>query len=333
MIPEPEVLFNGFLYRAGSFASARTRFQMLVTDLVGVQHPTANEVAGPGGSDWGIDTYVGRLDDSVVVWQSKFFFPWKGEDQQKQVRESFKEVTAKAKAEGFRLEAWTLCVPCILPPLEQKWFDGWAARTRRAHDGMRIEMWNGVELRKRLGQPDASHVYQSYFGDLSPAPAEFQVRHADDLSRLKEALFVRQLEVAGQVETDAARGLFFAAEALVRDVAASGAPSNVEALRELHLELQSLWESHFNDRVPDADDDGKIRGLLRAVLDDAARLDDVEGLRLRPAHRRGIVHRLVEDVRAGWVRHWRDIAESHQGRSARELIVAELQAPAAEEVT
>ena len=324
------MLFGGLLQRVGSHAGARAQFQVLVTDLVAVQHPAANEVAGPGGQDWGIDTYVGRLDDSVVVWQSKFFWPWKGEDQQKQVRESFKEVLSKAKTEGFRVAAWTLCVPCILPPGEQKWFDGWVSRAKRAHPGVKIEIWNGVELRSRLGKPDATEVYRSHF-QSGVTPSNFPLHHANDLSALDETLFVRQLEEAGQVETDAARGFFFAAEALVRDVVASGGEAEKEALQELHLELRSLWEEHFNDLIPTATADGRIAGLLRAVLQAAGGLDDVGGLHLRPAHRKGLVHRLVEDVRAGWVRHWRAVADNHQGRPAHELLTTQLAGGSAEE--
>jgi hypothetical protein len=52
------------------------------------------------------------------------------------------------------------------------------------------------------------------------------------------ALFVRQLEEAGHTETDAARGMFFAAEALARDLAARGNQAGVAALEELHLEFK-----------------------------------------------------------------------------------------------
>ncbi|NGY66486.1 hypothetical protein G7043_47160 [Lentzea sp. NEAU-D13] len=101
LLPQPAVLFALFQAEAGTVAGAREAFQMLITDLVGVRYPAANEVAGPGGGDWGIDTYVGRLDDSVVVWQSKFFPTWAGNDQQQQVRDSFKQLMTKAKSEGL----------------------------------------------------------------------------------------------------------------------------------------------------------------------------------------------------------------------------------------
>jgi hypothetical protein len=290
---------------------------MLVTDLVGVRHPTANEVAGPGGGDWGIDTYVGYLDDSVAVWQSKFFMDWKGDDQQKQVRNSFNQLMEKAADEKFSVDAWTLCVPCILPPGEQSWFDGWANRARRKYGIKTIDVWNGVRLRRLLMQPDAEHLRNMYFpnGPVPAVPAE-PVTVADDLAVLDNALFVRQLEEAGHVESDAARGFFFATEALARDLAARGDQLAVDALEELHLEVQGLWEGRFNSALPGADPVGRMAGLVDQVLRDAAQCPDPAGLRLRPAHRRGVAHRLVENARAGWVRHWRQVAAEHRQPSA-----------------
>ncbi|RDI35356.1 hypothetical protein DFR72_1011107 [Lentzea flaviverrucosa] len=323
VLPTPDVLFALFQAQAGTVGGAREAFQMLVTDLVSVRHPAANEVAGPGGGDWGIDTYVGRLDDSVVVWQSKFFPTWGGKDQQQQVRDSFKQLLGKAKSEGFRVDAWTLCVPCILPPGEQRWFDGWKVREGRRHN-VKIGMWNGIELRRQLMQPDAEQVYRTHFAGSHSRSAE-PVRTLADVGCLGDALFVRQLEAAGNVETDAARGLFFAAEALARDLAAAGNKAGVSALNELHLDVQSLWEQHFNARVAGADDAGKMQGLIDQVLLEAGQCCDPEGLKLRPAHRKGVVHRLVEDARAGWVRHWRHIAASHQGPAASETVATQLE--------
>lgn len=327
-LPQPPVLFGRLQYEAKSEGGAREAFQSMITDLVTLQHPTANEVAGPGGGDWGIDTYTGRLDSAVVVWQSKFFLSWTGDDQRKQVRQSFNQLTSKAASEGFTVSAWTLCVPCILPPKEQQWFDDWAARQLRDF-AVRVSMWNGRELRRRLMQPDAEGIYEAYFLPGQAPPAAESVEIMADVSGLGDALFVRQLEEAGQVETDAARGLFFAAEALARSLAAAGNRAGVSALDELHLEIQSIWEGRFNLRVPSADASGKIAGLIDEVMDAVGKADDPEGLRLRPSHRRGIAHRLVEDARAGWVRHWREVATDHQGASAKEVVAAYIASGAA----
>jgi hypothetical protein len=313
-LPTPEILFSRLRVLAGTDGGARERFQSLVTELVAIRHPTANEVAGPGGTDWGIDTYVGRLDDSIVVWQSKFFVTWNNKDPQSQVRASFREIIKKAQGEGFKIDAWTLCVPCTLHPDQQKWWDGWSTRESRKY-GITISLWNGVKLRRLLSQPDAADLYRAYF--LNEQRNEIQsLAEIDDLSIFSDALFVRQLEEAGYIETDFARGLFFAADALVRDMASAGNREGVAALQELHLEVQGLWESRFNRTVQAADGRGRMQGLVEDVLLDAAQCPDPEGLRLRPAHRKGVVHRLVEDARAGWVRQWREIVTDHRKQSA-----------------
>jgi len=298
---------------------------MLVTDLIAVRHPTANEVAGPGGSDWGIDTYVGRLDESVVVWQSKFFLTWTGEAQRGQVRKSFNELMAKAASESFQVSAWTLCVPCVLPPSEQQWFDTWSARMRRERKLARIGLWSGIQLRRQLMQQDARAVLREYFPQLSGVTSSVEpVATATDLAGLETALFVRQLEEAGYIETDAARGLFFAAEALARDLTSQGNLSGIAALQELHLEIHHLWEQRFNASLPLADGAGRMARLIEHVVLAAAASSDPDGLSLRPAHRSGIVHRLVENSKAGWVKHWRDIAAGHEGVSATDVVATQL---------
>jgi hypothetical protein len=323
LLPEPKVLFAQLMANAGTEAGARPQFQALVTDLIAVRHPTANEVAGPGGTDWGMDTYVGKLDDVVAVWQSKFFLDWSGDDQRKQVRDSFNQVIAKAKEHGFSVNSWTLCVPCILPPGEQAWFDRWARQQCSKGAVQSVTIWNGTTLRRYLMQPDAKHVYDSYF-QQTVLPAIEALAIFSDPSIFEGALFVRQLREAGRLENDAARGLFFAAEALVRDIAARGDEIAISAIDELHLEIHSIWESRFNAAIGDADANGQMSGLVEQVMDGAAACADPYGVHLRAAHRKGVAHRLVENARAGWVSHWRQVAASHSNESAGEIAARHL---------
>lgn len=317
------MLFHTLEVHAGTVEGARPLFQLMVLDLVGVRHPTANTVAGPGGGDWGIDTYVGQLDQAVAVWQSKYFTTWKGEDQRGQVRASFNEVVKKSAEQGFAIDAWTLCVPNVLPPDEQQWWDGWVKRMQRKH-GIRMALWNGHELRRQLMQPDAAHVLAKLLPDLATQLTPEAVAVAASLDPLSGALFVTQLREAGHVETDAARGLFFAAEALVRDVASRGNSTMTNALHDLHNQVRAEWEMIFNRHSGSAGEDGRMPDLVEAVLRAARNCDDTGGLNLRPSHRMGIAHRLVEDGRAGWVTHWREIAAAHSGAPAGELVAAML---------
>jgi hypothetical protein len=315
LLPEPKVLFAQLAISAGTEAGARPVFQSLVTDLIAVRHPTANEVAGPGGTDWGIDTYVGKLDEVIAAWQSKYFLARTGEDQRGQVRDSFKEIVNKASQNGFTIDSWTLCVPCILPPKEQAWFDRWARDQCKKGAVQSIAIWNGLTLRRYLMQPDAKTVYDCYFNSVATAPLE-AVATFSDPGIFHSALFVRQLNEAGYVENDAARGLFFAAEALVRDITSRGDQVAISAIDELHLEIHSIWESKFNAAIGQANESGQMNGLMEKVMEGAAACVDPHGVHLRPAHRKGVAHRLVENARAGWVRHWREVAATHSGEPA-----------------
>lgn len=312
MLPEAKLLFRQFQLAALTEAGARQMFQTFVTDLVSLEHATADTVAGPGGYDWGIDTYAGRFDETLTVWQSKFFLDGIGDSQKKQIRESFAEVCSKAAEHDLTIDAWFLALPCDMAPEERAWFDGWSGRQSRK-SGFPIRLLSGSELRRQLMRPDAEDILRSYFSSLVGAtPSAEAVVTTDDLSAFDGALFVRQLQEAGTFETDAARGLFFAAEALFRDLAARGDDDARAAMDELHLEVQHVWEQHFNRHRPAADDGGRMAGLIDDVMAGAAAVADPDPLRLRPAHRRGVAHRLVETARAGWVAHWRDVADQHR---------------------
>jgi hypothetical protein len=317
LLATPEVLFNDFVVRCGSDEGARATFQVLISDLVASKHEGVREVAGPGGSDWGIDTYVGEFSDTVTVWQSKFFKRWdektKGNPeppQRGQVRESFNEIVSKAKEHDFTLDSWTLCIPCQLPPIEQKWFDGWKSAKQREHK-IDMDILNGPALRRWLLKPDAERVAELYFGSDVLGAAELVAAPPSGIAALSEALFVKQLRAAGHVQTDAARGLYFAAEALFRNMQDRGDTLRLAALEEAHLELHAVWEQHFNDAHPTADAEGRMPGLVRDVLASAAATSDPPPLNLRPAHRKGMVHRLVEASRAGWVSHWQELAADY----------------------
>lgn len=313
-LPDHKAMFVRFLSDSGDEAAARTRFQRLVTDLVMVKLPGASEVAYPGGGDWGIDTYVGSLDSDIVVWQSKFFTAW-GTTQQGEIRESFKQVITKAKDQGFTVTAWTLCVPSILPPDQQKWFDGWRERQFRG-TGVRIDLWTGVHIRSALQQADSRDLRELYFPNQTPIGNDVAVAALTNPEALSDALFVVQLEAAGHTETGAAKGFFFAAEAMARDVAGRGVSAEVSALTEAELEAHGTWEQAYNAKTGSASAAGRMVGLVDDVNNGVALLAGTPELRLRPAHRRGLVHRLVEATRAGWVTHWRDVAAAHLGTPA-----------------
>jgi hypothetical protein len=321
-LPAPSLLFGRFEQDAGTKGGAREYFQMLVTDLVKVQFPLASAVEGPGGRDWGIDTFVGTLNGGgLFVWQSKFVLEWNDADPQGPVRTSFKQIVKEANDHGFTVRGWTLCVPCDLSPEQQRWFDGWAGRVRRANGLETVSLWNGTELRHQLMREDARHVRAEYFPHTivqtvglghSPEPPMAPFLTTDDHGQFDGALFVRQLQAAGHQETDAARGLFYATEALFRDYTAKGDAKSLAALEELHLDIHSVWETHFNSESASADERGRMPRLHSLVMASAETRPDPAELRLRPVHKKGAAHRLVEAERAGWVSDWRQVVSEQR---------------------
>jgi len=317
VLAEPGLLFQRFEQDAGTAGGARANFQMLVTNLVKVQYPDATSVEGSGGRDWGIDTFVGQLaGGDIRIWQSKFVLTWT-EHSQGQVRKSFNDAVKNAEAKKYTIKRWTLVVPCILPPDQMAWFEGFAKRNEKK-TGIAIDLWNGEELRHQLIRADAIDVRREYFPHTLPpvatstaVPTAEPVQTPDDVAQFEGALFLHQLRAAGRTETDAACAIFYATEALVRDYEARGQDDALASMDELHLEVQEIWEKHFNNEAPSAPADGRMPHLVDLVINEAASCADPPGITLRPAHKKGTAHRLVENVRAGWVTDWREVAKAH----------------------
>lgn len=318
-LPEATKLFQRFAIDAGTDAAARANFQLLVTDLVMVAFPDATTVEGAGGRDWGIDTVVGELAGGEVrLWQSKFVLKWQDKGPRSQVYSSYASAKKQADKNAYTLKSWTLVVPCILAPTELQWFQKWA-KSKLTADGVAVTLWDGTRLRHLLQSIDAAHIAQQAFPHLFPVaspPVKAKVTHLEDPAVFAGALFVRQLHEAGRTETDAASANFFATDALVRDLAEKGDEMSLAAIRDLELEVRTIWENQFSKQAPYADGHGRITNLIDEVLQGASECEDPDGIALNKAHKRGTAHRIVEHQWAGWVTHWRKIAEQHVAPSA-----------------
>jgi hypothetical protein len=313
--------FREHSYRLGSDDAARVDFHRMLTALIQVQHPTATEVrANPG--DWGIDTFVGSLVHKINIWQSKYFINGMGDSQKSQIRESVKSAMQSAAREKYIVETWTLCVPRELDAKERRWWDNKVREWKKLYPDVTFDLWDPPRLRGYLMTPEADHVLQEFYGPErvwirpttaatdSPSPAV--VTRPVDVD-FDGALFMTQLNEAGMIETDAQKTAFFNAEILARDIENRGVPEEVSAFTSLDAEVWILWEDEFNlvGRPPVDQVEHCARNLFVKVMREIRALSPPPSLSVRPVHTAGIMHQIVDTKRAGWVSHWRDIADAH----------------------
>ena len=195
-----------------------------------------------------------------------------------------------------------------------KWWDAWKKRKQR-ESRVLIELWDETELRSLLMSPDARTVRMNYYEPSRQAlreEAELVGLVDEDAAKMETALFVRQLREAGHVEVAASKHQFFNAELMAREIADKGVPTELAVLRSADALVHALWEEHFND-LCQVHEGARLHGLHRLVMGEI-RIQHgtlARGLPGGPVHMCGLMHRVVDNRRAGWVRHWRQIAEEH----------------------
>lgn len=310
---DPPISFHAHEVRTGSPDGARSDYEKMVTQLVASTTPGVRSVeANPG--DWGIDTFVGELDQSgrATIWQSKFFIDGVESSQKHQIREAFKSAVRAAKEHGYELDSWILCVPCSMDGPTTVWWDRWAKKQSK-ETGVPIVLWDETELINRILSTEGERVRLHYYGRANEAsPEEREVAAVPDGNDLDSALFVRQLSEAGHVELDSAKREFFNADLMAREVMDKGVPAELMALAAADADVQAIWEHRFNSACVTTQ--GRQLPTLHVdVMADirSERASLMPRLTGNIVHVCGIAHRVVEDGRAGWVRDWRDVASSH----------------------
>jgi hypothetical protein len=235
--------------------------------------------------------------------------------QSQQIRESLANGLKAAAANGHTITLWILCIPSSMDGPAAQWWDGWKKRQEKAH-GLVIELWDETKLMKKLLSPEGDQVRRAYYEPFTApaAPAQEQIRlvldvEEDKAAALDSALFVRQMTEAGHVELDSAKRQFFNADLVAREVAHKGVPAEVAALSSADATLHGVWEMQFNECSAEGTLAALHGRVWREVRGEHDKLPKV--LRLEVTHSWGLVHRLVDNRRAGWVTHWRQIASGH----------------------
>ena len=141
---------------------ARSHFERLCAQLIRSKFPDAKGIRVHNG-DGGVDTYVGAWaeGEGIHVFQIKFFPTGLGDDQKKQVRESFKTCLTNPR---FTTAKWTLCLPVDLSKDEVVWFDNWkndvAQGVLTSND---IDWWGETALEELLFKRENEGVKNAFF--------------------------------------------------------------------------------------------------------------------------------------------------------------------------
>ncbi len=309
----PPISFVAHQMRTGGMGGARDDFEKMIIELANATMPGVRTIAANPG-DWGIDAFAGDLGGSITVWQSKYFHPVTAATHQRTIRESFQSVIKQAAEHGHTVKMWILCIPSSMDGPTTKWWDKWKRTQERDHN-LVIDLWDETQLTVRLRAPEADQVRRAYY-ELPTAvpPADGEARPVLEVDEDKavafdSALFVRQMREAGHLELDGAKRQFFNADLVAREIAHKGVPSEVNALVSTDATLHGVWETRFNECCAD-DSLRKLHSLVWAdVRTEHPQLP--KQLRLEVAHAWGLVHRLVDNRKAGWVKHWRTVAATH----------------------
>ncbi|WP_233288874.1 serine/threonine protein kinase [Kitasatospora sp. MBT63] len=313
----PPISFSAHENRSGSAGGARDNFETMIAQLAAAIRPGVRRIAAHPG-DWGIDAFVGDLGGAIAVWQSKYFYPVTKATHKRTIQDSFDSALAAAKTHGYTVEMWVLCIPSSMDGPTAKWWDGWKPKQERDY-GLVIELWDETALRTALHSPEGDSVRRAYYEPFTPVPQQGQgheqLRLVLDVeeekgAELEAALFVRQMTAAGHVELDSAKRQFFNADLVAREIAHKAVPAETAALSSADATLHGLWEMQFNDCTAEGVLGSLHSRVWRDVRTEHERLPKI--LRLEVVHAWGLVHRLVDNRKAGWVKHWREIAATHQ---------------------
>ncbi|MFE4305713.1 serine/threonine protein kinase [Streptomyces sp. NPDC056891] len=284
----------------------------MVAQLAAATTPNVRAIAANPG-DWGIDAFAGNLGGSITIWQSKYFMPNTTKRHKQQVEESLGNALKAAAANGHTIESWILCVPSSMDGPMAAWWDTWQKEMEKEHN-LVIQLWDETALRRKLLSPEGDDVRRGFYETYAQVPPVEQLRlvlevEDDTAAALGSALFIRQMIEAGHVELDSAKRQFFNADLVAREIAHKGVPTEVAALSSADATLHGLWEMQFNECAAENSLPALHHRVWRDVRNEHDKLP--QALRLELVHSWGLVHRLVDNRKAGWVKNWRQIAVEH----------------------
>jgi hypothetical protein len=305
---------------AGNIEGARQLFQELIAHLVKIKHKSAKSIR-PAPGDWGIDVLVGRLvSGTCMIWQAKYFMSGIGKTQKGEIRKSFKQVIKKSQEHRFKIDVWTLSVPCSLSPEENRWWENWQKRSMK-ETGVKIDLMHELDIKDMLMTSEAENVRLGFFGNV-PSMLKYHlqsIKGADerDIQRLpnkklyKNSMFIKKLTIAGIRETLSAKTQFFNAELLKSEIHDKGDQNELNELDALYEKIRSMWETRFNKALnsenPERDVPSVYPEILQAIEERDKSALNSPRIMASFVHKQGFVQQLADLCEIGWTPGFRNL--------------------------
>lgn len=304
--------FQYLAHRAGSPAGGRELFEKLALQLIKLDHPQAQNVR-PMPGDWGIDGFVGELDDVVSIWQAKYFIERFDTSQKSQITKSIKKALKAAAKNGYKVKAWTLCVPIDLEADAHVWFTKLKRELRKA--GVICQLWAANDLERFMLREDGEAIRRYFFPSENDAEPLRPIEDLPDANTMESSLFVKQLREAGTTQLKRAKIEFFNAEIMSRDVHAKRDARELDELISVRGEVHSRWAHRFDAACEtETTDPVRLPGLRSRVMtaiEDGFNASPPKVLRTRVLHHFGIAHQLCDEGEIGWVRDYQRLVDEH----------------------
>lgn len=130
-----------------------SRFESLASDLLMEEAESVRTIDGSGGDD-GIDCFKGQTQESITIFQHKFFTGRLNHSRESQIRSSYE--TAKENHPG--LERWCLLIALDFTPKEQQWFE---ETIEQDAEDIEVDIWNKSKIENLVSKYD--HIVDRYF--------------------------------------------------------------------------------------------------------------------------------------------------------------------------
>jgi hypothetical protein len=295
-------------------AGARDKFERLIARLIKIKFSDAQEIR-PNPGDWSIDVFVGKFTSGdITVWQAKYFPDAVDDSQKDQIRKSFNQILEMSKKKGFKVGAWTLCIPTILDGDSKIWWEKWA-REKQKVTGISIRLQERLDIVTMLQTPEAYPLCIEFNladeAELIREERTIEPLPPKESREYDRSLFILKLLAAEVTETQSAKKQFFNAEIVSKEILYKKDKQEIAELNGLYEKIQSLWETRFIEASQSTDIEAETRRvypiMLKTIEDKNNESLYCHRLPISFFHKKGLMQQLANICTIGWTPDFRSL--------------------------